>query len=258
MNIFEPVVRGIQSLTNNFGITIIICILVDVIAVLPFKILKRKNDKKKALIAPKIKELQNKYHINALGPYKDDDDTLDPEIRELDLGQRQAEMNKEVSAEYKRVKYHAFIGWIPSLVTIAITIIIYFGVSAACPEGSIYAMRLQDIKNAGLSSNIFGVVIIVAEIVSAVILGIITQVFPLIKKKKEGKKVDGVMIGTAVFGVLFPLGIAIWISTASIIATITMICIIQWIGFIEALVHKQIEKSKSAKNNNEKTEVSAS
>lgn len=248
MNIFEPVVRFFYNLTGNFGWTIIICVAIDFLMVLPFKIIQRNNEKKKKKVAPQIGALKQKYHINNLGPYKDDDATLDPEIRAMDLGTRQNEMNKEVVALYKEVGYRAFTGWIPTILTLVITILIYFGISAACPEG-IYSAKFIEIINNGISTNVFGFVVIILNMATSLCVASYAQFGALSKKKKKGIKITRKDVLLALIGVALPVGISIYISFISRVAIISVIFLVQILTFAQGLITNAIERHKNTTGN---------
>lgn len=242
MSFLSYPITALSNLVGNFGVAVVISVLICFVLTIPFKVASHKNNKAKLQCDPAIAKIRKKYNANAMG-LSMDDENLAPEIRKLSRDERADAMAKEIETVYKQHGYKAFTGWIPTAITIAFIILLYQGITAAIPEGA-YALRWTDIKDS-LSEHSTSTWIFGGMVTYSILQSLINAIITLIKSRKLSKK--GLLIGAQVFSVALSAGLTIWIASSTTTAIALAILTLSILSTLEQLTTKLITPKVTAK-----------
>lgn len=185
------IIEWINSLTNNYIITITIAVLIANVVIIPFSILQKKNQTAQIKAMPEVKAIQKKYGANILGVSQDANDLSD-EIKAMPVDQRDELMNKEISDAYKKTGYKGFVGWLPGIITIVLIVLLYAGISGAVPEGDICSWTFKDVMNK--ADRLIPTLLLFSSMIWTLLYTAATSAINIYKAIKAGKGVKGTVI----------------------------------------------------------------
>ena len=121
---------------GDYGVAVAVATLAAFMLLIPLKILAARNNEIKTRIAPDIKAIKDKYGINAIGgSYIDEKKCTDAEILAMSASDREDRAAEEIDAVYKKNKYRPFTAWLPFVAEMIFIVLLYYGITRACPEG---------------------------------------------------------------------------------------------------------------------------
>lgn len=209
MNLIANLISWINEFVGNFGITIVLLVIVSQILMIPCKFFAHKNKQAKQACEPSIRAIRKKYNANQLGVSMDDPADIDPSVRKMSHDERDEAMANEIEAVYKEHGYHLWTSWIPSVINIAILILLWGGINEATPQG----FFSNTLKNINIETDIWNIVLLFGTPVLTLLSGLTTLYTNIRKNKKDNIPLKPVIIAGLV-SLALSLALSIWIASS--------------------------------------------
>lgn len=238
----SAIIKALYSVIGEYGVTIALFVVLMQAIVFPFDILADKNEKARRRADPQIKKIRKKYGVNAMGGFDPDHaHELAPEICAMSDTDKEAHMSREMEAVYQETGYKPLAGAIPGILRIALIILLYIGIQAACPEG-IYKISVQ-MPEAGLYHKIVTIVVMFWAIWFDGFLP-----FAKVIKKTPENNLKRALIAPAISG-LISIALTVTIAYKAILATTLGMLVLHVTQSISDLI-KRVMRTRVRKEDN--------
>ena len=247
-------VHLIYNLTSNFGLTIVLCVILYNIVMMPAKYFGAKNKKAQAAAQKETKAIQKKYNANALGVSMDDEGVdLSPEIKAMSKDERANAMTEEILAVNKKYGYHMIIGFLPFIITLVFIIAMYSEINAV--NTAITEVNPNNFY--GLTYSTGGNKYILFGMAATTLLTTLITTLPALIKDHSKPMIISTLVGLA-FGLGLEIYFAFKVTVAIAIAiTVGMICSTIF-GFIFKAIDKKINPTDDVDSSDKQKVDSAS
>ena len=252
MTLFRPLVDWLYGLTGNFTVTILLTFAIFVLVASPLYFMQRAHRKKKKALLPAMQAVRAKYHASKIGFDTEHDETLDENIRAMDVNQRSEAMANELKELYAANHYHAFTGWIPGFLQYVLVILLYGAILYSIPEGSFYGdspWQLIKLGSPDWSSPTMIMMFVVP--CSQLLIELVKLFFGAKKRAVEALDIEDAQVKkksaniSTIISIVLTLGLGIWIGIRCKTAIAIGIVCLQFLRLCLLIPAQAIEARRS-------------
>lgn len=219
MSILSSAITSLSHLIGNYGIAIVIAVVLYYIVTLPIRTLSQRHKQKKQSCAPELIAIRKKYNANALGVSFEDSPGMSSEVKAMSHEERENSMADEIAEVYKKHGYKMWAGFVFGAISFICIIALYIAIRESNP-GGIYANTWTTIANQDSPTFAYGVFI--AALGSVVISNVYATISEAIRSKKSEKGVKSSLIAGLIALLLNVIFMLLVLKTASVAITIAI------------------------------------
>lgn len=234
MDFLAPVIIWFNTLVGNFGVTIVISVVLLYLITIPFKILSYKNQKAKESCKQAVMFIRQRYNAGKMGVNHSNTPDMPKEIQKMSYEEREDAMANEIETLYKKHGYHMWTGWIPTILSIIFIIMIYAGIRAASPDG-FWRLNLHTMNiNGNLSDRQNCMVMLAGMICSSLLSPLFSASISIYEAKMNHESIKPSLIALGI-SLILTIGFSMWIAwrvTMAISLAITTLYVLSFSEFV--------------------------